>query len=114
LTIRASLDDIAADEARHADLSWRFVEWMLRANPTLKPEAKNCFAQGLTQADVVDNAVDGKGIRWPEKYGLLVPSTRRRVREQVIRDEIKPQMDALFSRLRRVASSSEAASDVGP
>jgi len=50
--------EIAEDEARHADLAWDVLAWLLDAHPALAPEAEAAFAAAearlLPTADRVD------------------------------------------------------------
>lgn len=41
--LRATLEAVAADEARHAALAWRFVRWALAAHPSLRPTIEAAF-----------------------------------------------------------------------
>ena len=96
-TIRSALSRIADDESRHADLSWRFVTWMLQKYPDLIPVAEACFAKGpaagLTRS-LADEEPD-----FLEKYGHLSSRSRMQVQEAVMRDVITPRvMDLLASR----------------
>lgn len=91
--IRAALVRIVADESKHADLSWRFVSWMLQKYPELRPRAEACFAQALARP-----IVDSENDDWPilERYGLLMPSSRREVRQITLRDVIIPRIESLL------------------
>ncbi len=104
--IRAALHGLATDEARHAELSWGLVEWMLSVYPALAPEAERCFARALAEEHGACDAADTQEVRWMEKYGQLAPSTKQRLREQVIRDEIVRRVEALFGHPSGAATSS--------
>jgi len=46
--VKAALTKIAKDEAKHAALGWKTARWILDKNPSLRPEAEDAFAKGLT------------------------------------------------------------------
>jgi hypothetical protein len=94
--IRAALARVVDDETRHADLSWRCVGWMLKRYPDLIPTAEACFAVALDapRAPAVDE--DGTFL---ERYGHLLPSSRRQVEEITLREVIIPGTKALFGHL---------------
>jgi hypothetical protein len=93
-TVRAVLTRIAADESRHADLSWRFVGWMIETHADLLPAARACFAEGL--AAPVPAGEQGDECAELERYGHLLPSSQRQVAETVLRETIGPRARALL------------------
>jgi hypothetical protein len=94
-TIRAVLTRIVEDESRHADLAWRFVGWMLETYPALTATAQACFAAALS-APAADSEEEENTLL--ERYGHLLPSSKRRVMEAALHDVIVPRVDALFGR----------------
>lgn len=95
--IRAALGRIAEDEARHADLSWRFVGWLLDKFPELKPAAADCFA--LAYSTPLEFEADEEDAEFFERHGHLLPSSKRQVAEAMLQGEIRERMNALFNRL---------------
>lgn len=93
-TIRTTLARIAEDESRHADLSWRFVTWMLQKYPELIPVAEACFAKGPV-ADSKRSLAD-KDPDFLERYGHLSSRSRMQVQEAMMRDVITPRVVDLF------------------
>lgn len=93
--VRAALTRIADDESRHADLSWRFVSWMLQTFQELKPFATTCFARALTDT-VMPDEEDERGCEFFEQYGQLISASKRQVMEMMLRDVIRPRAVALL------------------
>lgn len=93
--IRAALGRIAEDEARHADLSWRFVIWMLDKFPELKPAATACFAQAYSTPLEFDEDEE-QGSASLERHGHLLMSSKRQIAEAMLQGEIKERTTALL------------------
>ncbi|HSE18456.1 MAG TPA: ferritin-like domain-containing protein [Pyrinomonadaceae bacterium] len=94
--IREALSGIADDESRHADLSWRFVSWLLKADGDSNvPIAKRCFALAMAEPAVTDPA--DASPQWMEKYGQLSQRTKEEVRERTWNDVILPRMRTLLN-----------------
>lgn len=98
--LRATLTRIAEDEARHAELGWRFAAWMLA---TSEPELR-C---GLLRA--MDSLVRGELERRAStsgsaladesvlvRHGVLPRSARKALRESTLREVVVPCVDALL------------------
>jgi len=94
LHVRAILSRISQDEARHAELSWRIVEWMLERQPVLRATADAAFLQGIRQNEEGAGGEDEADM--PETYGCLRRETCRRVREQTIDQIIRPRIRLLL------------------
>ncbi len=45
--VQTALRQIAEDEARHAELAWRFVRWALRTDATLRPAIADAFERAM-------------------------------------------------------------------
>jgi hypothetical protein len=91
--IRAALVRIADDEAKHADLAWRFVNWMLQTYPDLRPTAEECFTQALANPAAIDQKNDWEFL---EEYGHLRPSSKLLVRQTTLEEIIIPRVIELF------------------
>jgi len=91
--IRTALLQIADDEAKHADLAWRFVDWILKAYPELKPIAEDCFARALAN---LPRTEEEDSFPSQENYGLLLSSSRRQVREATLRETIVPRIKTIL------------------
>ena len=99
--IRAVMDRIATDEARHAELSWRVVEWILQVHPELRRNALATFAAGLEARADIETGDDAM----PENYGHLLGASRRHVRELTLDRVIRPRARGLLG----VASDADMA-----
>ncbi|MCB9679614.1 MAG: ferritin-like domain-containing protein [Alphaproteobacteria bacterium] len=75
--IRAALSDIADDEARHAELAWRFVRWVLAQPGTesLKAEVL-AILQGFEPGEVPPESADADVLA---AFGVLTPHRRAKV-----------------------------------
>jgi hypothetical protein len=91
-SIRTALATIAADEARHADLAWRFVSWTIQTYPELRSVAEECFAKAFAKPKEIEQD------EWEllEPYGYLRSSSKHEVRAATLRDVIIPRIEALF------------------
>ncbi len=86
---------ITEDEARHAELAWRFVEWILIKDPTLSTTVRRCFDRALS-APPAQVTQDEPSVL--ERYGHLCARSRSEVREVVLREVIGPRAQALVGR----------------
>lgn len=93
--LREVLSRIAEDEARHAELSWRFVRWALArggselrlAVRTTFRSARNAFASG-------EEGTRSEGELLQQ--GVLCPERRRRLALEVFETVIEPCVGALL------------------
>jgi hypothetical protein len=106
--IRTALTRIVDDEARHADLAWQFVTWMLDAYPELTSVAESSFASALAEPDDVVEE-DDWGVL--ETYGHLGPETTRSVRE-AMKCEVCARVAELFGRTRASVGSTSSTAEV--
>ncbi len=89
----SALREIAADEARHAALAWRVVQWALSIDPSLRGAVARAFAES-TGLDMTVKEPAGAGL---EAYGLLGAEAIEAVREQTLQDTVRPFAEALLS-----------------
>ncbi len=93
-SIRKVLDRIVQDEARHAELSWDFVEWMLRVHPELEATARACFdallAERIPSIDAPPDESD------QEALGCLSVASRLNTVRRVVHELIRPRYAELF------------------
>jgi hypothetical protein len=82
------LDVIARDEARHAELAWRFVQWLLSERPELREVAESEFSSVFAElAEPRDaSSVSGELAR----YGVLDAGSRRAVRRHALESVVAP------------------------
>jgi hypothetical protein len=91
-TIKAMLTQIAIDEQRHATLAWRTVRWILTEHPDLRDLAARTFEDAIAHPFVTS---DDPGTDLGA-FGALSASQDQEVAASVIRQVIRPCMDALF------------------
>ena len=94
-----SLRAIAADEARHAALAWRFVQWAVSRDPSLAARVAAVFereASGKRERESFD-AREREQLR---AHGCLPIDERRDLERDGLRELVRPCADALLSRAR--------------
>lgn len=92
--VASALKEIAADEARHAALAWRVVQWALSIDPSLREAVAEAFAAS-TALDMAPTQPVAAGL---EAYGVLGAQAVEDVRTQTLRDTVRPFAEALLSR----------------
>jgi hypothetical protein len=104
--VRAALTRIAEDEARHAELAWRFVRWALAQQPTVARAVAEAFARAADAFEASATAdarsasfVDGATA---EHHGRLPPATLAAAKRLALAEVIAPCAKAL---LREAASA---------
>lgn len=82
--LRRALDGVADDEQRHAELGWRALAWLLRADPTLVPAARAAFEREARpeRFAVVEGQASAPGSGLPSPNAIA--ATRRAVLEHVV------------------------------
>jgi hypothetical protein len=102
--VKALLETVVADEARHAELAWRFVGWAATRDPAVLPavEAATARAIAAVRSSPI-RAYDVDAATW-RAHGRLTCAEARRASEAGIVDVIQPAVSAL----RRAGSSDRA------
>lgn len=102
------LDEIAADEARHAALAWRFVAWGAAQTPALAAPLRGLLEQELERAGRAAEALaerpqaDDSAL---EAGGLVGQKTRAELRLHALREVVLPCLEEM-QRSSRVKPSS--------
>jgi hypothetical protein len=103
--VAAVLATIAADEARHAELAWRSVAWMVSA---FGRAARDALADALAdarRAALADETPRSPGVGEQEtgdrtglllERGLLAESARAAIRDEALRSVVVPLAKALL------------------
>jgi hypothetical protein len=88
------LTEIADDEARHAELAWDFLAWMLAGVESHTNVARLAFVEALSSfaADGPENVPD-----IAPRYGILALATKRDVRADTVRGQIVPRAASLLN-----------------
>ena len=98
--VRAALREIAEDEARHAELGWRFVQWALAdAGADAWARARATFAAAVAEARL-GVARDALDVGTPElrAHGVVDAPLRAQIWACGLRDVIEPCAAALLER----------------
>lgn len=98
-TVRTVLERIVADETRHAELAWRFVQWAIgtasgERRDVLRRELMNTVAGQLMALGPTEAALSADEKRLAG-HGLLPESIGREIRHHVLRDVVLPCARAL-------------------
>lgn len=99
--VRAALQVIAADEARHAALAYRFVRWAVEIGGAEVTEAVHAaFARARLQlmADVLQPQADQDGLQWTvwREHGRLTADEQRAAALACWHEVIEPCAGALL------------------
>jgi hypothetical protein len=89
---RAALSMIAEDEARHAELAWRFVGWAIQTGGPAVREAAAKALREIARAmpSFVDPSLTSLSPRVVREHGLLDEASAREVVAAACRDVIAP------------------------
>lgn len=90
--VRALLARVADDEARHAELSWAFVRWLLGERPELASAARAAFAAWSPGPAPARDPERDALLR----FGMPTPDLEHEIAVAVGRDVIGPCAAALF------------------
>jgi hypothetical protein len=90
--VRAALARIAVDEARHAELAWRFVRWAIERGGTAVRAAVACaFRDALHDLErTVTRSMDTIDAAAYRAHGRLLPAEERACALLAARDIIEP------------------------
>ncbi|MFO0548099.1 MAG: ferritin-like domain-containing protein [Polyangiaceae bacterium] len=90
--LRAALEEVASDEARHAALGWRSLAWLLARDPSLVPVARAAFER---EARLTSVPVDPSNASDPAR-GLPSPAAIEENRALTLREVVLPAAAQLF------------------
>jgi hypothetical protein len=92
---------VAEDEARHAELGFRTLAWMLERSPALLPAVEDAFSAAI-------GAMNGEGLIGSSvvsaDHGLLSPASLAALRRKAVNDVVQPCRHAVLGRVRRSSS----------
>jgi hypothetical protein len=96
--VRAALEKIAGDEARHAELAWRFVAWAAdRGGSEVRAAVARAFAEGFAAIPLPAAQTEGVDAAAWVAFGRLGEEATFDVAHAAIRDVIAPCATALSS-----------------
>jgi hypothetical protein len=100
--VRAALSEIAADEARHAELAWRILAWAIRAggSDVRRAAARTLFDAIATAACEARSVSDGgrPGSATRESHGRLDAAATREAAVRAMTEVVAPAAWVLFRR----------------
>ena len=88
--VRGVLEQIAHDEARHAELAWQFVQWAVAQHPHLAQKV-----QALVEGELCCPQQVSAGESWLRAHGILSEGERAQLRNDVVKDVVAPCIAAL-------------------
>jgi hypothetical protein len=91
----ATLDEIAADESRHAALAWRFVAWACRRDTSARRAVAKAFDEAA--ASGAGDDVGKADLGQMRAHGQLDAAERRRVIAQGFAEVVMPAARALIA-----------------
>jgi len=104
--VRRALTRIAADEAAHAELAWRFVRWAIDAGgDEVRFAVRKAAQSALRLLTRPPHASEAPAPSELHRHGRLSESERYGIETATVRDVIQPAIDVLEVRdARRVST----------
>ncbi|AUX34023.1 MULTISPECIES: ferritin-like domain-containing protein [Sorangium] len=94
--VRRALETIAEDEARHAELAFRFAAWAIERDPSLASAVVDELAAAASEpAPATPDDAARSGLLG---FGVLSPAHRRTLRERALAQVVAPCARALLAR----------------
>ena len=90
--LKGVLADIAADEARHAELAFAFVRWAVLRDPRLAPAVLATAQQALAS---VEPRESNPSDAWLAQHGLLPDGQRSELRREALIEMVLPCLRAI-------------------
>lgn len=97
-SLREILASIAEDEGQHAELAWRFVQWLLEERPELRGVAEATFREATHAYG--DGATEEVSEVDLTAYGVVPRSTSQRLRREALTGVVRPCAEALLAHRR--------------
>jgi hypothetical protein len=96
-TARALLKQIAIDEARHAELAWRFVAWALDRNPALAAELEDALIEARARTTILPEREPAETRAAFHAAGRLTEAERTALAHEALSEVVAPCLRALLS-----------------
>jgi len=98
--VKRALSEIADDEARHAELSWRIVRWAIeQGGPRVFEAVQSAFRTAIEQA-AKNQALQPMARAGLGEHGRLDSAETSRAIERGIAEVVRPCAEALLSAFR--------------
>ena len=88
--VAETLEAIAEDEARHAELAWRFVAWAIAEAPSARGRVKRAFVEALQSELAVPGTPEGVDAEQWRAWGRLTDEEWRRTAQRALSGVIAP------------------------
>jgi len=108
--VRAALSTIARDEARHAELAWRFLDWALAQRPSL---ARPLLARTRFARNASPPSADARSEVTLLQHGFLPLAQKLELSAQAFEQVILPCLVALVNKHAPAAQAGRVTSDAG-
>jgi len=95
--VGAVLARIAEDEARHAELAWRYLRWATAQSERLRALAERTFALAIAGAKPAPAAGADDQTETLLAYGVVSERLRTAIRARVLREVVGPCAEALLA-----------------
>ena len=92
--IAAAVGRIAEDEARHAELAWRILAWLVGLEPALAPRLVEALASRSSRED------EGRAEPELTAHGVLDQPSTRALREEIVARVVEPCLGAIVRQAR--------------
>jgi hypothetical protein len=98
--VQRALSEIAADEERHAELAWRFLDWALAQRPALAPQLLTRARAQLARTPARPDSERGRAMPEPAllEHGILSFEQKLELEAQALEHVIVPCLVALASK----------------
>jgi hypothetical protein len=96
--VRSALETIAADEARHAALAFRFVAWAAERDARVLPLLERRLREELARPSRPTSARAAAELDTLARHGVLDRATREAARRQALSEIVAPAVRALAER----------------
>lgn len=90
--LRGALSEIAADEARHAELAFAFVHWAVQSDPRLAQVVLRTVRQALA---ALEPATSSGADAWLARHGLLPEERRSELKREALEEMVLPCLTAI-------------------
>ena len=90
--LKDALAEIAADEARHAELAFAFVHWAVRHDPRLAPVLLGTVRNALAS---LEHGATDPADEWLSRHGLLPDARRPELKREALEEMVLPCIQAI-------------------
>lgn len=96
--VRGTLERIAEDELRHAELGWKFMAWALSSDARISSVVRDVRASLAVRSSAARAEQPSVELERWHAAGRLAPHEQQLIRERALELLIRPALDALVER----------------